>query len=203
MIRPDTLLEWTWPSEMRPWRLPSRRVGDADTSGPWDAEPDKRQWIDDATSLPCLMHRGTLGSWCGYVGVAPGHRFHRKAADKIADHVHAHGGINFAEGCQASDDPAMGVCHVAPGAHDKVWWIGFDCAHVGDMLPGMFRLHEIIPALGGLPKFTRGYTYRDLAYVECEVTELARQLSLSRDALAAESSKRLDAFMTRLLATKK
>lgn len=47
--------------------------------GPWDKEPfDKMNWIDEATSLDCMMVRGPMGSWCGYVGVPPGHLFHGK-----------------------------------------------------------------------------------------------------------------------------
>lgn len=44
--------------------------------GPWQGEPDKRQWQDKTTGLPCLMVRGPSGSWCGYVGVPPGHAAH-------------------------------------------------------------------------------------------------------------------------------
>jgi hypothetical protein len=41
--------------------------------GPWQEEPDKIQWLDDATGLPCLVVRNDWGTLCGYVGVGPGH----------------------------------------------------------------------------------------------------------------------------------
>lgn len=41
--------------------------------GPWQDEPDKRQWQDEATGLPCLIVRGPVGALCGYVGVPPDH----------------------------------------------------------------------------------------------------------------------------------
>lgn len=41
--------------------------------GVWDHEPDKIQWPDEVTELPCLIVRGPTGSWCGYVGVPEGH----------------------------------------------------------------------------------------------------------------------------------
>lgn len=41
--------------------------------GPWNDEPDKRQWQDEATGLPCLIVRGPVGALCGYVGVPPDH----------------------------------------------------------------------------------------------------------------------------------
>ena len=44
--------------------------------GPWQGEPDKRQWQDKETGLPCLMVRGPSGSWCGYVGVGTTHPAH-------------------------------------------------------------------------------------------------------------------------------
>ena len=38
--------------------------------GPWLAEPDKEQFADEATGLPCLIRRSpTSGALCGYVGV--------------------------------------------------------------------------------------------------------------------------------------
>lgn len=44
--------------------------------GPWQSEPDKAQWVDEATGLPCLAVRNSGGAWCGYVGVLPGHPLH-------------------------------------------------------------------------------------------------------------------------------
>jgi len=42
--------------------------------GPWQDEPDKVQWTDAATGLPCLMVRNHhAGHWCGYAGVALSH----------------------------------------------------------------------------------------------------------------------------------
>lgn len=41
--------------------------------GPWHQEPDKVQWKDEATGLPCLVVRNHGGAWCGYAGVSEGH----------------------------------------------------------------------------------------------------------------------------------
>jgi hypothetical protein len=41
--------------------------------GIWDSEPDKIQFEDEATKMPCLIVRGPSGSLCGYVGVSEGH----------------------------------------------------------------------------------------------------------------------------------
>src|SRR5690606_18441494 len=66
--------------------------------GPWQDEPDKKQWQDEATGLPCLAVRDPGGHWCGYVGVAPDHPWHGKDYDSCGM-LEAHGGITFASGC--------------------------------------------------------------------------------------------------------
>ena len=39
--------------------------------GEWTDEPDKLQWVDEATGFDCLIVRNSLGALCGYVGVSP------------------------------------------------------------------------------------------------------------------------------------
>lgn len=42
--------------------------------GSWQEEPDKVQWRDESTGLPCLVVRNSSGgNWCGYVGVGLNH----------------------------------------------------------------------------------------------------------------------------------
>jgi hypothetical protein len=72
--------------------------------GPWQEEPDKVQWQDEASGLPCLIVRNSFGNWCGYVGVAPGHPWHGKdynglhlTPDDYGPDVH--GGLTFADNC--------------------------------------------------------------------------------------------------------
>lgn len=43
--------------------------------GPWNNEPDKIQFEDPETKLPCLIVRNGAGALCGYVGVSRGHPF--------------------------------------------------------------------------------------------------------------------------------
>jgi hypothetical protein len=147
-------------------------VDKADWSrGPWDNEPDKKQWKDDATALPCLIVRGPSGALCGYVGVPTGHPWHGKDYDNCdAD---CHGGLTYAAGCSHHADPAQGICHI-PGANepDDVWWFGFDCAHSGD-LTSMSSPEYIRERYQ-----RRGDVYRDAAYVERECAKLARQAAL-------------------------
>jgi hypothetical protein len=153
--------------------------------GPWQDEPDKVVWVDPATGLDCMAHRGPHGSWCGYVGVPKGHPAYGKHYDLVGVKdvdVDVHGGLTYSAYCQEAP-PEHGICHVAqPGRPAKVWWLGFDCAHFMDFMPGMAsRLAEIRkqrPDLEYIPDDPFGpQQYRDLAYVVDEVTSLAHQLA--------------------------
>lgn len=151
--------------------------------GPWQDEPDKIHWIDEATDLDCLMVRHPAsGHWCGYVGVTEPHPWfglhygdciERKVdahgdPEACCDHAveaDVHGGITFAAACDESEDPGTGICHVAlPGRPDHVWWFGFDMHHLHDLAPG----HEYRDRMG--------LVYRDVAYVQSECRSLAQQL---------------------------
>jgi hypothetical protein len=61
---------------------------------------------------------------------------------------------------------------------DDVFWLGFDCAHAGDLSPAMeARMRSYgIPSLQG-PEFGAfREVYRDLPYVRAEIESLAGQL---------------------------
>lgn len=145
-------------------------------SGAWDGEPDKVQWPDVATGLPCLAVRhGHSGHWCGYVGVAEGHPWHGKDYDNLNDWPEVHGGLTFADMCRPNGDEARDICHLPePGEPDHVWWLGFDCAHYGDRSPQ----DEAYARDRGYP-FTRSpeETYKTLAYVKAECASLAAQIA--------------------------
>jgi hypothetical protein len=134
--------------------------------GPWQTEPSKMQWVDAATSLPCLIVRGPLGQLCGYAGVYPGHPWHGRHYEAVDADVH--GGLTFSDKCQPTKDHSRGICHIPePGTSDNVWWFGFDCAHLCDVVPGMIGL--------SIRERERG-KYRDVGYVANEVRSLAAQL---------------------------
>ncbi len=184
--------------------------------GPWQEEPDKIQWQDEETGLPCLIVRQPeVGHLCGYVGVAEGHPLYmldysdcslktakprgeepddskifngaaapewmieQRRKQKVCEEggwcghspgslLEAHGGITFADSCREHED-GRGICHKpAPGEPEKVWWFGFDCAHLYDLSPGRDPRFSF--------SFESDSTYRDVAYVARECHELARQL---------------------------
>lgn len=137
--------------------------------GPWQREPDRIQWTDEATGYPCLIKRAPVtGALCGYVGIPPGHPSHGGTAgwgDEKTDHLEVHGGVTY--GAECDDDPQLGICHIPePGTPDHLWWIGFDCAHGWDCSP----------ALEARTGCTFGEPYKDVHFVRAEVLSLARQL---------------------------
>jgi hypothetical protein len=132
--------------------------------GPWDDEPDRVEWRDTRATpvLPCLIVRGPSGALCGYVGVPPGHPWHGLDGSKAwRMDISVHGGVTYSQPCQNGGH----ICHAAQSGESEPWWIGFDCAHSGDVSPA------------------RGYrdigewfaSYRNLAYVRMEVEQLADQ----------------------------
>lgn len=130
--------------------------------GPWQQEPDFATW--EHLGLPCIAHRGGAGAWCGYVAVPPGHPAHGKDyGDEIFDALYVHGGLTYADKCHRH------ICHVPkPGEPDDVWWLGFDCAHAGDMIIRHVESFDF-----GLPFEDHYWT---LAEVQEETNCLAEQL---------------------------
>jgi len=126
--------------------------------GPWSGEPNRVEFRH--AGFPCVLHRGGMGAWCGYVGVPPGHPWHGKDYDDIdAD---AHGGLTYSGRCGGC------VCHVPlPGESDDFWWVGFDCAHYNDLIPHMFaeELHSL----------RSGMVYKTIAFAKAETERLAEQ----------------------------
>jgi hypothetical protein len=136
--------------------------------GPWKNEPDREQW--QHAGYACLAVRNHHGNWCGYVGVDSAHPLYGKSYDDCD--VEVHGGLTYAGKC---DGP---ICHVPePGMPDDVWWLGFDCAHAWDLVPGRLAFELETPALRKYAAITRcEETYRDLAYVKASTEKLAEQL---------------------------
>lgn len=65
------------------WRIPELRCREQmrDNPGEWDDEPDRMQWPDETTDLPCLAVRNPMGALCGYVGLSAGHPWYGKSYD--------------------------------------------------------------------------------------------------------------------------
>jgi hypothetical protein len=136
--------------------------------GPWASEPDKMQWTDEATGLPCLAVRHpSSGHWCGYVGVTEDHPLFGIDDSAVDPNPSVHGGLTFAGFC-AEDKKEHGICHIpGEGEPDRVWWLGLDCGHAWDVSP------RDLTSDG----FDFGGSYKNLAFVRDECRCLAAQFA--------------------------
>lgn len=190
-------------------------------SGPWDDEPDKAQWQDQATGFACLAVRSShSGHWCGYVGVPQSHPTFGKNYDDVD--VQVHGGLTFSAQCNdhsrshwkewrekislekfaeearqypkgdsarwirtwapcldnydlfVSQCQASAICHITDSSEDVIWWLGFDCAHSGDLSPSDYQRPDYVQKVSTAPWPT---SYKSLAYVKNECSKLASQLA--------------------------
>lgn len=153
--------------------------------GAWQDEPDKIQFEDPDTGLPCLIVRNQMGALCGYVGVPEGHPWYRKGFYDL-DEISVHGGPTFTGHCTEGGEEDHSICHVPdPGEPDNVWWVGFDCHHAYDVGPAYearmreqsFRFNDLMVTMASLTERAgrEAPQYRDVAYVRREIASLARQ----------------------------
>lgn len=87
-----------------------------------------------------------------------------------------HGGVTYSAPCDGGH-----ICHIpGEGRPHDVFWIGFDCAHAFDLSPKMeaqmreYVDQELLARRQALDPWAN--IYRDIPYVQREVTNLARQL---------------------------
>ncbi len=137
--------------------------------GPWQREPDRIQWQDAKTGMPCLLVRSeTSGILCGYVGVNDKHQLFGVSYMNVEESIDVHGGLTYSDKCQGR------ICHVAE-PDEEVWWFGFDCGHGFDVHPGFAALYKKLGREALTSCFTSG-TYRTVSYVREQCAQLAKQL---------------------------
>lgn len=115
--------------------------------GPWQEEPDWIAWRDSVTDLRCKIRRNGVGALCGYVCVGDDWDGNPASLD-------VHGGVTF-DGA-LTDEPTSR-------------WLGFDCAHYGDVSPVTLKYSDTRP----------GETYKDIHFVYRECSSLAWQANRS------------------------
>ena len=128
------------------------------TKPEWEDEPEIATWVT-AAMLPAHICRDEkLGYLCGYVGVRCNNPHYEKLTGPLK-HLIVHGRVSWAS-------------HLLPGGpnYKNVWWIGFDCAQYGDVIPADKSSHRDY------------FTYRNFAYVTEECEKLAAQLANHGDA---------------------
>ena len=125
---------------------------------PWENEQSHLEWFTAAGLLGVIHRVEWQGHLCGYVRVPAGHPWHGVEREFDIDAT-CHGGVTYTRNYKPGGpepDP------------DGGWFVGFDCAHAGDLSPRtMERLGRTHPS--------SDETYRTLDYVKHEVEQLAAQ----------------------------
>ena len=83
----------------------------------------EKEW--EHNGLQCLAIIAEFGHRCGYVGLPVGHPWFEREYNGFLDEVlDVHGGVTYSG--------HLGNDTIKP-AIDGLWWVGFDCAHYGDL----------------------------------------------------------------------
>lgn len=74
----------------------------------------------DYKGYKCVVIGQEIGHRCGYIGVDKNNKCYGKDYDELYG-IDVHGGLTYA-----------GETYENYPCEDKLWWFGFDCAHLGD-----------------------------------------------------------------------
>jgi len=131
---------------------------------PWEKEPNEEQWVDEKTGLLFRIRRHPDHlHLCGYVGVGKDHILFGLSDEDVGG-VHVHGGLTYA----GTED-------------DGIHWFGFDCAHAGDLCPGIL-IHTLETRIAEY-EYLRDEEYRTWDYVKAEVERMAMNIAIAADAM--------------------
>ncbi len=154
--------------------------------GEWVEEPD--QAIFEHNSIECMVVRVAIqepyakdfhmfgGHLCGYVRIPHNHPYYGKG-DRDIDLEGGNGGLTYSEIDNEN--------HIY--LPKKGHWIGFDCAHIGDIIPSMKKSRDQNPEMKKFDEMfpiPEGYedsplfknTYKNIAFCIEECKSLADQL---------------------------
>lgn len=146
--------------------------------GEWVKEPDLVEFQHEG--FDCKVERKSFaennlsvfgGHLCGYVKIPSDHPYYHKHYDDMT--IDCHGGLTYGE---FSDEH----------------WIGFDCAHLGDITPSMKKLNEtdedminLIKMFSKHPKLIKSpifnQIYRNIEFCIDECKSIANQLIMLKD----------------------
>lgn len=124
-----------------------------DKQKPWLTEPDQIEF--QYRGYQCLIRRNPeLKILCGYVAIPKDSKFYNvNDYDAICDSLQVWGGITFAGKINKTDSK---------------FYLGFDCAHLEDYVPG----------IDGLPQcaINEVKNYKDIVFVKTELQHLVEQI---------------------------
>lgn len=134
--------------------------------GKWTSEPDYCRWIRN--DLVCVALRDmSLGIWKGFVGLDSSHPCFGKSVDDILKaplmldaFLSIYGGI-----CTAGHLPSR-----YEEDAKKLWWVGCETSHGGDLYP-------LLKTTPDMDIMLSGQTYKDLNFIRRETNKLAMYVS--------------------------
>lgn len=163
--------------------------------GAWSSEPNFVFYFENG--YPCLIIRmQTTGHLCGYVGI-PKERAATYAKNSYSDFatnatgIDVHGDITFFGSRDA---------FLEPEHQNKYIFMGFDCAHAGDLVPSLIKFNKAMQKIEkakerilGKPSFLKKFalklksktgitlrkrieTYKDINFVKKQITRIIDQL---------------------------
>lgn len=136
--------------------------------GEWIDEPDYMEFTHDGIDCK-ILRNPELGNFCGYCKIPEGHQDFGKDYD---------------------DNPCDAYCGLTYSDQEEDgYWIGFDCAHAGDIVPGLEKsIEEARAAHDGelkeckelFPNVFKDYifqsTYKNIDFVKAECIKIAKQI---------------------------
>ena len=121
--------------------------------------PNHLEWVSDR-NYRCLVTLTNIGHYCGYVGFPDTHPW--ADMDDWEVPVTVHGGITWSRETPPDGRP-----------YKNKWWLGFDCAHSGDLTGSSFGNGGYIDVTGAV--------WRSFDYTLREVISLHNQLWEARE----------------------
>lgn len=120
---------------------------------PWKTEPNELH--GEFCKLKWRIKRNQSGALCGYVKLPPDHQFYGIDYDNPKlDRLDTHGGLTYGQLDSENN-----------------YELGFDCVHLGDLIPSMLNL---IPESSLIHKDD---IYRDMNYVKNKCQRMCWQLA--------------------------
>ena len=128
---------------------------------PWEHEPDHVMFMSEAGYVCEIKRHEAHKHLCGYIYIPFGHPDYGKTYTELYesdenwdDAPDVHGGWTFSH--DGGDDDG-----------GKFTIFGFDCAHAGDLSPG---ISDLLPE-----RLRKDETYRDIAFVTEQLENAAKQ----------------------------
>lgn len=139
------------------------------TAGQWSSEPDKVQWQDPLSGIPCLIVR-QRGLWSSYAGLNQTYTIYGQTASAL-DALLIVGGleVTYAAVADNSGRPLAIVHTPEAGEPGGLWWVGVGACHDSELLT------DEDPMLG-----VDDETYRNMRYAMGISQALAEEMRIHR-----------------------